>query len=112
MKVVNRIKKSNDFSIVINKGTYDRLPSFKVFTLKTDNKYARVGISVSKKIGGAVTRNRAKRQVRAMCDQIISYNDLSYDIVIILKYTFLETSFDDNKSQLSDLLQLQVGQKQ
>ena len=112
MKVVNRIKKSNDFSVVINKGVYHRLPSFKVFILKTNNNYARVGISVSKKLGSAVMRNRAKRQTRAMCDEVINYKDFSYDVVIILKNTFLEKSFDDNKSQLSDFIKTQVGQKQ
>ena len=30
--------------------------------------YTRIGLSVSSKIGNAVTRNRIKRQVRAMCD--------------------------------------------
>lgn len=72
--------------------------------LKTETGYTRVGISVSKKLGSAVTRNRAKRQVRAMCDEIIKYNETSYDIVIILKDKFLEMSFGENKSQLSDLL--------
>ena len=104
MKVVNRIKKSNDFSIVINKGVFHRSPSYKLFMLKTETGYTRVGISVSKKLGSAVTRNRAKRQVRAMCDEIIKCNETSYDIVIILKDKFLEMSFDENKSQLSDLL--------
>ena len=112
MKVVNRIKKSNDFSLVINKGSYHRLTSYKVFIYKTEYGFTRVGISVSKKLGGAVQRNRAKRQVRAMCDSLIDYNKASYDIVIILKNKFLELSFGDNKSQLSDFMNLQVGQKQ
>ena len=111
MKVVNRIKKSNDFSKVIKSGTYYKLPSYKISILKTDNGFVRVGLSVSKKLGCAVVRNRAKRQLRAMCDDLIDYNASSYDIVIIVKDKFLENSFDDNKSQLNELIKIQVGQK-
>ena len=104
MKVINRIKKSEDFALTINKGHFYRLPSFKVFINKTDNERIRVGISVSAKLGCAVVRNRIKRQVRAMCDSLIDYQKESQDIVIIVKATYLEKSFDENKSQLSDLL--------
>ena len=103
MKTINRIKKSEDFALTINKGHFYRLPSFKVFINKTENKYIRVGLSVSSKLGCAVVRNRIKRQVRAMCDSLIDYQSKSQDIVIIVKSHFLEMTFNDNKSQLSDL---------
>ena len=104
MKAINRIKKSEDFALTINKGHFNRLPSFKVFINKTDRNYTRVGLSVSSKLGCAVVRNRVKRQVRAMCDSLIDYQAKSQDIVIIVKSQFLEKTFNDNKSQLSDLL--------
>ena len=63
-----------------------------------------MGISASKKLGNAVVRNRAKRQVRAICDQIINYNEQSLDIVVIIKNKFLDESFDNNKSQLCDFM--------
>ena len=104
MKVINRIKKSDDFALTINKGFSYRLPSYIVHVRKTENNITRVGISASKKLGHAVTRNRVKRQVRAICDEVIDYSQKSLDIVIIVKTIFLTTSFDDNKSQLSDLM--------
>ena len=103
MKVVNRIKKSEDFALTINKGHFYRLPSFKVFINKTDNNYVRIGLSVSSKLGCAVVRNRIKRQVRAMCDSLVDYQSKSQDVVIIVKSDFLEKTFNDNKSQLGDL---------
>ena len=104
MKVLNRIKKSDDFAKAIHKGNSFRLPSYIVHVRKTDNKMTRVGISASKKLGCAVVRNRAKRQVRAICDEVIDYSQKSLDIVIIVKNKFLTNSFDDNKSQLCDLM--------
>lgn len=104
MKVINRIKKNDDFGLTINKGKANRLPSFLIFCLKTNTGFTRVGISVSKKLGNAVVRNRTKRQVRAMCDSIIDYSQRSLDIVIIVKNNFLNMTFDENKSQISDLM--------
>ena len=102
MKVINRIKKSDDFGTAINKGKLFRLPSFKVYTLKNDFGYTRIGISVSSKIGCAVVRNRIKRQVRAICDELIKYDTRSLDIVIIVRRKFLEFDFNENKSQICD----------
>ena len=104
MKILNRIKKSDDFALTIKKGSSLRLSSFIIHYRKNDLGYTRVGISTSKKLGNAVTRNRARRQVRAMCDSLIDYALRSLDIIIIVKSNFLEKDFDDNKSQLCDFM--------
>ena len=104
MKVINRIKESKDFGITINNGKSYRLPSFLVFVNKNEFGYTRVGLSVSRKLGCAVVRNRVKRQVRAMCDSSIDYNARGLDIVIIVRNPFLSREFNNNKSQLSDCL--------
>ena len=109
MKTLNRIKKSDDFAKAIHKGNSFRLPSFTVHILKTDNGYTRVGISASTKLGHAVVRNRVKRQVRAMCDNALTYDAQSLDIVIIVKNKFVTSNFNDNESQLRDLFTKNVG---
>ena len=109
MKILNRIKKSDEFAATIHKGNSFRLPSFIVHVKNNDLSYMRVGISASKKLGNAVTRNRVKRQVRAMCDNLINYDAHSLDIVIVVRSKFLEMSFDENKSQLCDFVTKQVG---
>ena len=109
MKVVNRIKKNQDFALTINKGQAFRYPSYLIYVKQNELGYTRVGISASKKLGNAVTRNRVKRQTRAIVDSLIDYNKYALDIVIILKLKFLEKDFDDNKSQFSDFMKTQVG---
>ena len=104
MKLINRIRKNNDFGVAINNGHATRLPSYLIFKKETELGYTRVGLSVSKKLGGAVIRNRIKRQVRAICQEVLDFNKHSLDIVIIVKQPFLEKTFDDNKSQLSDYM--------
>lgn len=104
MKIVNRIKESNDFSLTIKKGKAYRNESFVVHIAKTNSDHMRVGVSVSKKIGNAVVRNRVKRQIRAMVDSLIDFSKDSYDIVIVARKPFLDVGFHDNKSLLSEIL--------
>ena len=111
MKVINRIKKSDDFLLTIKKGKTYRSDAYTIHISNNPYSYTRVGISVSSKLGNAVVRNRIKRQVRAMCDSIIEYTKQSIDIVIVVRKPFLDGVFNDNKSQLSDLLSAQVGNK-
>lgn len=104
MKIVNRIRKNNDFSLAIKKGHSNSNDSFVIYYLKTDLNHSRVGISVSKKVGNAVVRNHIKRQIRAICDSLIEYNQSSFDVVIIARKSFNNYDFQKNKELLSNLL--------
>lgn len=104
MKVKNRIKRSNDFALVINEGQAKSNSCFTIHYKENNLNYVRVGVSVSKKLGGAVIRNRIKRQIRAMCDELLDYDKESSDLVVITRKDFLANKFNKNKSLLNDLL--------
>lgn len=104
MKVINRIKANEEFVLTVRKGKTLKSPSYVVHYLKTERNICRIGLSVSKKIGNAVTRNRIKRQIRAMCNSLINYSDYTFDIVIVVREEFLKRSFNDNKVALNNLL--------
>ena len=108
MKIINRIKASDDFALTIKKGKAQRNQSYVIHYRINEYDYTRVGISVSSKLGNAVIRNRIKRQVRSMCDGLIDYNQ-KLDIVIVVKQGFLNLAFNDNKMSLKELLTLQIG---
>ena len=104
MKAVNRIKANEEFVFTIKKGRTLKAHSYVVHYLKTERNICRIGLSVSKKLGNAVTRNRIKRQMRAMCDSLIDYASHTFDIVIIAKPGFLEGDFHKNKEMLNLML--------
>ena len=111
MKVCNRIRANEDFAIAIKNGRALKSSSYTVHIFKTNGVNTRVGISVSKKLGGAVIRNRIKRQVRAICDSVIDYTNPGLDIVIVVRGGFLEKNFQENKQDLHQLIddELQKG---
>ena len=108
MKVINRIKSNEDFAFTVKKGEILKHSPYLIHFIKNDLNVCRIGISVSKKVGNAVTRNRVKRQTRAMCDSLVQYTSHTFDVVIIIKPEFLNGSFDDNKKVLNNLLS-QIG---
>ena len=104
MKVINRVKDKNEFVAVVKRGKTLKETPYIVHYLDNGLSVCRVGLSVSKRIGNAVMRNRIKRQTRAMCDSLIDYSSHTFDLVIIVKPEFLSSSFDENKAKLNIIL--------
>ena len=60
-----RIKKDKEFQLVFKKGKSFANRQFVVYCYRKERQAEfRIGLSVSKKIGNAVTRNRIKRYIR------------------------------------------------
>ena len=103
MKVKYRVKSHEDFQKVIRVNKKMSNQSYIIYFMKNEYGYARIGISTSKKLGNAVVRGRIRRQVRAMCQDVIDYSK-SYDYCIIVRNGYLQQTFESNKSELSNLI--------
>ena len=81
------VKKTHDFKRVYSQGKYAADSLFVAYALANDLQQNRLGVTVSKKVGGAVTRNRVKRWVKESCRQFTFVNDgqVGYDFVIIAR---------------------------
>jgi ribonuclease P protein component len=61
----------------------------------------RVGITVSKKVGNAVVRNRMKRRFRALAREVLPAEGVAgADHVLIGRNGGIERAFDDLKAEL------------
>ena len=78
--------------------------SFVLYYRKKKEAETRIGISLSKKIGDAVTRNLYKRQVRMMCQELIDFEQCGYDGILIIRFGYKQNSFETNKNSLEKLL--------
>lgn len=84
MKKANRVRKHEEFSEIIHQHNCCRGKLTSIYWLAKPEHSVRIGISVGKKNGGAVTRVRIKRQVRAICDELFATSD-PYDVIIVVK---------------------------
>lgn len=104
MKKKYRIKKNEDFTKIINKRKSVANESFVIFYDAKSEEYSRIGISVSKKIGNAPTRNKIKRQVRMMFIENYNYEKSPCDLIVIIKDKYLNNSYSDNLNNLEKLI--------
>lgn len=84
MKKEYRVKKNHEFSSIIGKRKQVQTPAFVLYMQPCKLDHARVGISVSKKLGNAVVRNKIKRQIRSIIDQIYDFNE-PFDTILIVR---------------------------
>lgn len=102
MKKEYRVKKNEDFSYIIKHKQSLANRSFIIYYVKNDLNHARIGISVSKKLGKAVIRNKIKRQVRMIVQETINFND-NYDYIVIVRNKYLDLDFISNLNELKYL---------
>lgn len=104
MKKENRIRKNEEFSSIINKKHSLASASFVLYYDDKKEEEARAGISVSKKLGNAVSRNRIKRQVREMIRALIDFKEYDKDIIVIVRRPYLNKDYYANKNDLEILI--------
>lgn len=100
MKKTNRIRKNEEFASIIDKRHSKASSSFVVYYNERSEDHARIGISVSKRLGNAVMRNKIKRQVRMMLQESINFNETLYDYIVIVRNAYLSKTYADNKKDL------------
>ncbi len=82
---INAICENRDFKRVYSRGRSLVTPYVVIYFLRNRNTKIRVGITASKKIGGAVVRNRARRVLREGVREIIDSLPQNYDIVLVAR---------------------------
>lgn len=101
---MDRLRKRADF-LALTKGPAVGRWSTPAFLLlgraRSDLAPARVGFTVTKKIGGAVVRNRLKRRLRALAREVLSLHGQSgLDYVLIGRKPGLDSDYAAMKADL------------
>lgn len=109
MKKIDIIKSSDEFTEIINKGKRISNKYFSIY-YRYNNKTNRYGITVPKKTGHAVIRNKIKRQVKNIIDNNKKAIQISYDYVIIIRKGILDLSYGEIEKELINLMR-NIGDK-
>jgi len=103
VKKIYRLKRDRDFKQVIAANQTVKNKFFIVYYLRNQAAGARVGISVSKKLGGAVQRNRIRRQIRAMFDQSDIFAT-PVDMLVIVRTEYKPDHFQEAQGKLLEIM--------
>ncbi|MBA4494114.1 ribonuclease P protein component [Paenactinomyces guangxiensis] len=96
-----RLKRRNDFRRVFRAGESFANRQFVVYVyLRREPGPTRIGISVSKKVGNAVVRNRIKRLVKEVAREWVPQLRKQVDIVVIARKPVAVMDYVQVKSSL------------
>ena len=96
-----RLAKRKDFGKVYKLGRSAANRQFVVYSLANpQTETMRVGVSVSKKLGGAVVRNRLRRRVKEIVRLNAHRIVPGYDLVVIVRKPVLDQSYAEMENSL------------
>ena len=82
---LDSIKNTRSFKAVYSHGRHEANAYFVMYVMANDNGFNRLGLSISKKVGNAVVRNRIRRLVKESC-RLMAYRVIrGFDIVIVAR---------------------------
>ena len=103
VKKCNRVLKSEEFAEIMKYKRFYACPSFTLYVKPRKLDHARIGLSVGKKMGKAYIRNKIKRQVRMMCQEIFHFEE-EFDTIILVRPGYHQESYRNNKKLLESLV--------
>ena len=107
MKKSYRVKKDSEFQKVFHKGKSTANRQFVIYQLnKKEQTHFRVGISVSKKLGNAVTRNRLKRRIRHILMELDEQLIEEVDFIVIARQPIVQMSYQETKNSMLHVLKV------
>ena len=97
MIYTSSLNQNTDFKRIFFRGAYRAGRDIVIYGMKIrSNKETRLGITVSKKVGNAVVRNRVRRIITAAYRRIEKENDLKgYNFVVVGRQSAAERKSTD-----------------
>ena len=102
MKKAYRVKKNEELQKILAEGKRVANRRFALYYHPAAFDHDRIGISAGRKLGNAVVRNRVKRQVRMMLQEICDFRS-GYDYILIVRQGYMSADYATNKNDLSVL---------
>lgn len=98
MKKINILKSNDDFNRIINSKKAYKTKYFVLYLEWNNSDIYHFGLSVGKKIGNAVTRNKYKRRLKSIIDE--KDYQKNFNCIIILRKEVLNLTYEQLKISL------------
>ena len=99
-----RLKKKYMFAYCYKTGKVAHAKSCLMYYTPSKNKNVKIGISVSKKVGGAVSRNRARRVIREAITPFLESINKNYNLVFVARENIISFSYHDIQRDIEYML--------
>lgn len=99
-----RLKKKYMFAYCYKVGKVVRAKSCLMYYTPSKNKNVKIGISVSKKAGGAVQRNRARRVIREAITPFLENINKNFNLIIVARENITSFGYNDIKRDIEYML--------
>lgn len=109
MKREFRILKHEEFRGIISESPFEKSSCFVVHFRKNKDEKLRIGINVGKRNGGAVTRNKIKRQIRSLVSLHFDFTK-PFDLIILVRPTYSPSLYRKAEEELKGLW-TKIGEK-
>jgi ribonuclease P protein component len=106
-----RLHCRREYLDVYGRGNKLHTPHLVVYFLPNGREQHRLGLTVSRKIGKAVIRNRLKRRLRELFRLHKPQSDICWDIVINVKRSAADTSYQTLLNEFKEVLARRVEAK-
>ena len=114
MKAAVTVKENYEFRRIYRKGKSAVSPALVMYCQRNRQGKSRLGVTVSTKLGGAVVRNRVRRQLREIYRLNKAEMKSGYDIILVARVKAVHTPYrklDDTYRRLAAQLGLLTEDK-
>jgi len=106
LRLNRRITSASDWKRLHIKGRLVRSPIIVLKVVRTKRQYTRFGFSISTKVSKhAIIRNRIKRQLRAIINELLDSIIEGYDIGVLVRPAIVGKQYKNIAKTLTSLLQ-------
>ena len=99
-----RLRRRKDYELAFRHGSRRQTQNFTIILRSNGLKFSRLGVTVGKKVGNAVKRNRVKRCLREFFRLHKHTLSPSHDLVIVVKKDAATLAYHDVREELAAVL--------